>query len=107
MTRKWMLALAAVAAIGLGVGGASMAEAGGRHGGHGGGHGHGHGHHGHHDDYHHHHHHDHYGYRGGYGYNYGRPSIYRSYYAPSPYYGSVYGGYGRTYSPGLRVSIGF
>jgi hypothetical protein len=101
MFRKALLALAAVGAIGLGVGMSSTAEAG--HGcGYYGGH-----HHHHHYRHHHGHYRGHYGYRG---YGYGGPSIYRSYYGPGygSYYRGGYGGYGYGYPrSGVGLYIGF
>lgn len=102
MLRKSLLALAAVAAIGLSLGTSSSAEAGhGCHRGgyHGGGGYYGGGHHSSH-------------YRGGYGGYYGRgPSVYRSYYGPSyGYGGGGYGYGGRSYyggRSGVSVSFGF
>ena len=105
MLRKSWLVLAAVAAMGVGWGAASSAEAGHPHGGHHGGH------HDHYDDYHHHHHH-HAGYRGyrgyggygGYGFGYSGPTNVRSIYGPSyqSFYGTRYSGYRGGYGYGGR-----
>jgi hypothetical protein len=102
MLRKIGLALAAVAAIRVGWGAASSAEAGHPHRGHHGGH------HDHYDDYHHHHHH-HAGYRGysgygGYGFGYSGPTNVRSIYGPSyqSFYGTRYSGYRGGYGYGGR-----